>query len=76
MVISPDSSDSSGDVSMKEDPIIDIDMMEDPAIACSDYTQDIFSYLQDAEVDNYRHCIIITTKCYELRYALDQMQTT
>lgn len=49
MIISPGSSYIS-DVSMKEDPVTDIDMMEDPALSCSDYTQDIFLYLREAEV--------------------------
>ena len=51
MMISPGSS-LTNDVSMKEEPIIDIDMMEDPAVSCSDYTQDIFLYLREAEVVN------------------------
>ena len=49
MMISP-GSNLTNDVSMKEEPIIDIDMMEDPAVSCSDYTQDIFLYLREAEV--------------------------
>lgn len=49
MIISPGSSYIS-DVSMKEDPVTDIDMMEDAALSCSDYTQDIFQYLREAEV--------------------------
>jgi len=47
MVISPASSKL--DVSMK-DPIVDIDMLEDPALSCADYTQDIFLYLRETEV--------------------------
>lgn len=53
MMISPAVGCSSliSDVSMKEDTaIVDIDMMEDPALSCSDYTQDIFLYLREAEV--------------------------
>ena len=53
MVISPGSS-IINDVSMKEEPVVDIDMMGDPALSCSDYTQDIFLYLREAEV--YMRC--------------------
>ena len=38
------------DVSMKDESVMDIDMMEDPAVSCSDYTHDIFLYLREAEV--------------------------
>ena len=44
----------------EEDPVVDIDMMEDPAVSCSDYTQDIFLYLREAEVFNSYRIIIIT----------------
>ena len=61
MIISPASSSLINDVSMKEeDPVVDIDMMEDPAVSCSDYTQDIFLYLREAEVFNSYRIIIIT----------------
>ena len=48
MIISPATS-SKLDVSMKE-PMVDIDMMEDPALSCAEYTQDIFLYLRETEV--------------------------
>ena len=61
MIISPASSSFINDVSMKEeDPVVDIDMMEDPAVSCSDYTQDIFLYLREAEVFKCCRVIIIT----------------
>jgi len=50
MVVSPGNGSYVSDVSMKEDPLVDIDVMEDPAVSCSDYTQDIFLYLREAEV--------------------------
>lgn len=56
MMISPGSS-YINDVSMKDEPVIDIDMMEDPAVSCSDYTQEIFQYLREAEV----YFIVIVT---------------
>ena len=60
MMVSPGC--CSSDVTMREDSaIIDIDMLEDPAVSCSDYTQDIFVYLREAEVTTFTMIITIIT---------------
>ena len=61
MMISPGSS-FTNDVSMKDEPVVDIDMMEDPAVSCSDYTHDIFLYLREAEVLISYYDVIIYTR--------------
>lgn len=62
MMISPGGSSITNDVSMRDELVTDIDMVEDPAVSCSDYTHDIFLYLREAEVFNCHYNIIIYTR--------------
>jgi len=65
MIISPASSKL--DVSMKE-PIVDIDMLEDPALSCAEYTQDIFLYLRETEVTSTVTCNIVIIVVVKVQY--------